>query len=66
MGGGDTFPQGRPDLAAAGVTLASDVTPFEHMKLRLLNGTHSTMAYLGYLAARNDCRNDRRSCHGPS
>jgi fructuronate reductase len=46
----DTFPQGRPDLAAAGVTLASDVTPFEHMKLRLLNGTHSTMAYVGYLA----------------
>ncbi|MFY8114030.1 MAG: mannitol dehydrogenase family protein [Rhabdaerophilum sp.] len=46
----DRFALGRPDLAAAGVTLVSDVTPFEHMKLRLLNGSHSTMAYLGYLA----------------
>jgi fructuronate reductase len=46
----DRFALGRPDLAAAGVTLVRDVTPFEHMKLRLLNGSHSTMAYLGYLA----------------
>ncbi len=46
----DHFPLGRPDWAAAGVTMASDVTPFEHMKLRLLNGSHSTMAYLGNLA----------------
>ena len=28
----------------------SDVTPFEHMKLRLLNASHSALAYLGYLA----------------
>ncbi len=46
----DDFPLGRPDLAAVGVELASDVEPFEQMKLRLLNGSHSTMAYLGYLA----------------
>ncbi len=46
----DHFPLGRPDWAVSGVTMASDVTPFEHMKLRLLNGSHSTMAYLGYLA----------------
>lgn len=46
----DHFPAGRPDLAASGVQLARDVTPFEHMKLRLLNGAHSTIAYLGYLA----------------
>ncbi|MCZ8375285.1 MAG: mannitol dehydrogenase family protein [Beijerinckiaceae bacterium] len=46
----DRFALGRPDLAAAGVTMVGDVTPFEHMKLRLLNGSHSTMAYLGYLA----------------
>jgi fructuronate reductase len=26
------------------------VTPFEHAKLRMLNGTHSGLAYLGYLA----------------
>lgn len=46
----DHFPNGRPDLAASGVQMARDVTPFEHMKLRLLNGAHSTIAYLGYLA----------------
>jgi len=46
----DRFPAGRPDLAAVGVQLVSDVTPFEHMKLRLLNASHSALAYLGYLA----------------
>ena len=40
----------RPDLAAAGAELVADVTPFENMKLRMLNGTHSSLAYLGYLA----------------
>ncbi len=30
--------------------MVRDVTPFEHMKLRMLNGTHSSLAYLGYLA----------------
>ena len=40
----------RPDLAAVGVELVADVRPFEHMKLRCLNGTHSALAYLGYLA----------------
>jgi fructuronate reductase len=46
----DRFAAGRPDFAAAGVQLVSDVTPFEHMKLRLLNASHSALAYLGYLA----------------
>ncbi|MGJ4929142.1 mannitol dehydrogenase family protein [Bradyrhizobium sp. HKCCYLS2038] len=46
----DRFTAGRPDFAAAGVQLVSDVTPFEHMKLRLLNASHSALAYLGYLA----------------
>ena len=46
----DQFPAGRPDFANAGVQLVSDVTPFEHMKLRLLNASHSALAYLGYLA----------------
>ena len=30
--------------------LSSDVAAFENMKLRCLNGTHSTLAYLGYLS----------------
>jgi fructuronate reductase len=46
----DRFPAGRPDFAAAGAQLVSDVAPFEHMKLRLLNAAHSALAYLGYLA----------------
>ena len=46
----DHFPAGRPDFASAGVQLVADVTPFEHMKLRLLNASHSALAYLGYLA----------------
>jgi fructuronate reductase len=37
-------------LASAGVTLVADVRPFEQAKLRLLNGAHSTLAYLGLLA----------------
>lgn len=39
----------RDSLAAAGATLAADVAPFERAKLRLLNGAHSTLAYLGLL-----------------
>jgi fructuronate reductase len=39
----------RPDLGAVGVQMVADVTAFEHMKLRMLNGTHSSLAYLGYL-----------------
>lgn len=46
----DHFSLGRPPLEEVGVELVSDVEPFEHMKLRLLNGAHSTLAYLGYLA----------------
>ncbi|MEH3147397.1 MAG: mannitol dehydrogenase family protein [Methylobacterium frigidaeris] len=41
---------GRPDWACAGAQFVADVAPFEHMKLRLLNGAHSALAYLGYLA----------------
>ncbi|MBM1174642.1 mannitol dehydrogenase family protein [Microvirga arabica] len=46
----DRFPQGRPAWEAAGAEFVDDVEPYEHMKLRLLNGSHSTLAYLGYLA----------------
>ncbi len=46
----DRFPSGRPDWALAGAEFVSNVAPYEHMKLRLLNASHSTLAYLGYLA----------------
>jgi fructuronate reductase len=45
----DQFAGERPDFAAVGVTLAEDVAPWEEAKLRLLNGAHSTIAYLGGL-----------------
>ncbi len=40
----------RPRWEQAGVQFVSDVAPFEHAKLRMLNGSHSALAYLGYLA----------------
>ncbi len=47
----DRFAGGaRPDLGAVGVEMVDDVRPYELMKLRMLNGTHSALAYLGYLA----------------
>ena len=46
----DRFPQGRPAWEQSGAELVSDVRPYEDMKLRLLNGSHSTIAYLGQLA----------------
>jgi mannitol 2-dehydrogenase len=41
----DNFPAGRPALEEAGVTFAADVTPFETMKIRILNGGHALIAY---------------------
>lgn len=46
----DRFAGRRPDLEAAGVQLVEAVEPFETAKLRMLNGAHSTLAYLGGLA----------------
>ena len=46
----DRFAGPRPAWEAAGATLTKDVAPFEQAKLRLLNGTHSLVAYSGWLA----------------
>ncbi|MDX8441248.1 mannitol dehydrogenase family protein [Mesorhizobium australafricanum] len=46
----DRFPAGRPAWEKFGVTMVEDVRPFEDMKLRLLNGAHSGIAYLGLLS----------------
>ena len=45
----DDFVNGRPNWDEIGAEFVKDVTPFEEMKLRLLNGSHSFLAYLGYL-----------------
>lgn len=46
----DKFADGRPEWEQVGVLLVEDVRVFEKIKLRLLNGAHSTMAYTGYLS----------------
>jgi fructuronate reductase len=45
----DALPEGSTDLASVGVTMAADVAAWEKAKLRILNGAHSTLAYLGLL-----------------
>jgi len=46
----DSFDRDRPPWEEVGVTVTSDVEPFELMKLRMLNAGHSCMAYLAALA----------------
>jgi len=38
---------GGPDLAGAGVQMTGDVAAYEKAKLRILNGAHSSLAYIG-------------------
>jgi fructuronate reductase len=48
----DDFAAGRPVWERAGAIMTDDVRPYEQIKLRMLNGAHSTLAYLAQLA---DC-----------
>jgi mannitol 2-dehydrogenase len=41
----DNFPAGRPALEEVGVTFVEDVSPYELMKIRILNGGHAAIAY---------------------
>jgi fructuronate reductase len=50
----DAFATRRPAWEAGGAQFVDDVAPFEAMKLRLLNASHSAIAYLGFLAG-HDC-----------
>lgn len=49
----DTFADGRPDFAAVGVQMTDAVPLWEAAKLRLLNGAHSSLAYLGALSGKS-------------
>ncbi|MDC0042856.1 mannitol dehydrogenase family protein [Paracoccaceae bacterium] len=49
----DKFSSVRPKFELAGIQIVSSVELHEKMKLRCLNGTHSALAYLGYLAGCN-------------
>jgi fructuronate reductase/mannitol 2-dehydrogenase len=46
----DAFCNGRPPLEHLGVQFVPDVAPYKLTKTRMLNGTHTAMAYLGLLA----------------
>jgi fructuronate reductase len=45
----DVLPGGSPDFGSVGAVLTRDVQAWEKAKLRILNGAHSTLAYLGLL-----------------
>jgi len=45
----DDFADGRPPLEEAGVLLVDDVSPYEQMKLRLLNAGHQCLCYFAWL-----------------
>ena len=46
----DNFLRGRPEWDKAGATFVDEVEVYELIKLRLLNGSHSMLAYSGYLS----------------
>ncbi|RMH47455.1 MAG: mannitol dehydrogenase family protein [Alphaproteobacteria bacterium] len=56
----DDFPGGRPAWEQGGAIFAADVAPFEAMKLRMLNGSHSLMAYAGLLCGHRHVRDVMR------
>lgn len=45
----DDFCTEVPDFAQAGALLVEDVRPYELMKIRLLNGSHSALSYPSYM-----------------
>ena len=46
----DQFAAGRPDWALGGARFVADAAPWEQLKLRMVNGAHSSIAYLSMLA----------------
>ncbi|WP_422933262.1 mannitol dehydrogenase family protein [Sinomonas sp. P47F7] len=46
----DRFAAGRPAWEAGGAVFSDEVSRYEELKVRLLNGTHSLIAYLGALS----------------
>ena len=45
----DRFCTSIPDFSKAGALIAEDVKPYELMKIRLLNGSHSALSYPSYM-----------------
>jgi fructuronate reductase len=57
----DFFCNARPPFEQAGVTLSQDIAGYDRAKLRLLNGAHSTLAYLGLLLGLEAVRDAMRA-----
>ena len=61
----DRLAPGGPDWGSVGVIITDDVAAYDRAKLRLLNGAHSTLAYLGLLAGHEtvaEAMADRKLC----
>ncbi|WP_062013712.1 mannitol dehydrogenase family protein [Aureimonas sp. AU4] len=54
----DRFAGRRPDWDLAGASFVGDVEPFEHLKMRVLNGAQTTLSYLGVLAGHEHTSDD--------
>ena len=46
----DQFAAGRPDWTVGGARFVDQAAPFETLKLRMVNGAHSALAYLSVMA----------------
>jgi D-arabinitol 4-dehydrogenase len=46
----DKFASDFPDLTNVGVVITKDIEPYEETKIRILNGGHTSLAYLGALS----------------
>lgn len=49
----DKFASEFPDLTQVGVTITENIEPYEETKIRILNGGHTSLAYLGVLSGYN-------------
>ena len=49
----DKFASEFPDLSQVGATITNDIEPYEETKIRILNGGHTALAYLGVLSGYN-------------
>jgi len=59
----DDFIAGRPAWERVGAELVADVTPYEEAKIRLLNATHSCLAWAGTLAGHSFVHEDAADPH---
>lgn len=50
----DNFIAGRPQLEQVGVQFVDEVEPYEKLKVRMLNGSHSALSYVSYLMGYRD------------